>query len=319
MTRHQAIGGYFELELRQGQEFHATAIALNSARNCLEYILRTRHYKKVYIPYYTCEVILEPFRKLGVGYEFYSINSQLEPTQYPTLKSEEAFLYTNYFGLKQKAVERIAERYGKQAIIDNAQAFYAPPLPGIDTFYSPRKFFGVADGGYLYTDAPPLPDIPLDSSWQRMQHLLRRIDEGAEAGYSDFRTNSKSLVNAPIRGMSLLTRAILASIDYDSAKNKRLENYEIFAKALQHKNAIHISPDNEDVPLIYPFYAETQNLRHQLILHRIFVATYWPNVFTWCGSTDYEYQLAQNTLPLPIDQRYSPEHLQFIIDTITAS
>ena len=57
------IGGYFSLELPLIEEYHKNAIRLNTGRNCLEYILRVRGYKKVYIPYYTCEVILEPFKK----------------------------------------------------------------------------------------------------------------------------------------------------------------------------------------------------------------------------------------------------------------
>lgn len=47
------IGGYFELELPHFPEIHSEAIALNSGRFCLEYILRCRNYKKVYVPYFT--------------------------------------------------------------------------------------------------------------------------------------------------------------------------------------------------------------------------------------------------------------------------
>ena len=50
----EAIGGYFELELRKGKHYHENALRLNSARNAFEYILRVRNYKKIYIPYYTC-------------------------------------------------------------------------------------------------------------------------------------------------------------------------------------------------------------------------------------------------------------------------
>ena len=46
-----AIGGYFELELRSGERYHKDALCLNTARNCFEYILLARKYKKVYIPY----------------------------------------------------------------------------------------------------------------------------------------------------------------------------------------------------------------------------------------------------------------------------
>ena len=59
----EAIGGYFELELSKGEHYHKGALRLNTARNCLEYIMLARKYAKIYIPYYTCEVMLQPFHK----------------------------------------------------------------------------------------------------------------------------------------------------------------------------------------------------------------------------------------------------------------
>ena len=64
------IGGYFSMELSRGESYHPHALALNTGRNCLEYILRSRGYCKVYIPYYTCGVVLEPFHKLGIAYKY---------------------------------------------------------------------------------------------------------------------------------------------------------------------------------------------------------------------------------------------------------
>lgn len=40
------IGGFFELELPQKEEYHSKAIRLNTGRNCLEYILKSNNYKK---------------------------------------------------------------------------------------------------------------------------------------------------------------------------------------------------------------------------------------------------------------------------------
>lgn len=171
----EAIGGYFELELCKGEHCHKKALRLNTARNCFEYVIRARGWKKVFIPYYTCEVMLEPIRKLHVGHEFYHIDEKLEPTCLPKLSANEAFLYTNYFGLKQGCVKRLALEYGKQLIVDDAQAFYAEPLDGIDTFYSARKFFGVPDGAYLYTDKPLQQEFEQDCSYERMSHLLNRV------------------------------------------------------------------------------------------------------------------------------------------------
>jgi len=41
-----AIGGYFELELPYGEEYHKNAIRLNTCRNAFEYILIAKSYKR---------------------------------------------------------------------------------------------------------------------------------------------------------------------------------------------------------------------------------------------------------------------------------
>ncbi|WP_221406816.1 hypothetical protein, partial [Elizabethkingia anophelis] len=172
-----AIGGYFQLELCENKPFqYSDLILLNTARNCLEYILRAKGYKKIYIPYFTCDVLLEPINKLNIDYQFYDIDDSLEPIfDYDRVGGNEVFLATNYFGIKTKFIEDLSSKV-KNLIIDNAQAFFAKPLLGIDTFYSPRKFVGVSDGGILATKKILEGSLEKDFSYERMSHLLKRID-----------------------------------------------------------------------------------------------------------------------------------------------
>lgn len=311
-----AIGGYFELELRKGEHFHKYALRFNSARNCFEYILLARKYTKIYMPYYTCEVMLQPLQKYGISYEFYSINDRLEPIELPKLHSDEALLYTNYYGLKQSYVEFLAEIYGNQLIVDNAQAFFAPRVDGIDTFYSPRKFLGVPDGGYLYTDAILQQNFVADKSYHRMQHLLLRIEEGAEEGYSLFRKADESLDNQPIQKMSVLTERLLQNIDYPNISKKRKENYQFLQHSLSESNKLIIREDGISVPMVYPYLTVNIQLKRKLIDHKVFVATYWPNVEKWCSRDSIECFLACNLIAIPIDQRYGIEEMCKILDLI---
>lgn len=312
----KAIGGYFDFETREGEHYHKDAIRLNTARNCFEYVLRARGYAKVYIPYYTCEVMLEPIHKSGLDYEFYHINEKLEPIALPKLNDGEAFLYTNYFGLKQGCVRRLASEFGSRLIVDNAQAFYAEPLEGIDTFYSARKFFGLSDGAYLYTDKPLPQEFEQDCSYDRMSHLLKRVDLGAEAGYQDFKKNDDALIGQDIKWMSKLTEALLSGIDYESAKKIRIENYNILTVALGATNQFHFELEAGDIPMVYPYLTDDATLKKRLITEKIFVATYWPNVFEWCEPDELEYKLAEQTAYIPIDQRYDINDMEFIIKTI---
>ena len=312
----EAIGGYFSLELPLLEEYHKDAIRLNTGRNCLEYILRAREYKNVYVPYYTCEAVMEPINKLGIPYEFYHIDVHFEIRDRLTLKADEALLYTNYFGLKQHYVEQLAEKIGSRLIVDNTQAFYAKPIAGIDTFYTCRKFFGVPDGAYLYTDKKLEEEFEQDLSFERMASLTKRIDIGAEAGYGDFREVTKALIGQPIKRMSNLTQRLMQGIDYKKIAQQRRANYIQLHAAIGKSNTLTLPLDEDAVPMVYPYLAPIKGLREKLIENKIFVARYWPNVQDWTTEKEIEYLLACQMQPLSIDQRYGKKDMERIINII---
>lgn len=313
----KAIGGYFELELPLREEYHKDALRLNSGKNCLAYILRCRNYSKVYIPYYTCDVVLKPFQELGIAYEFYHINMHLELSYDIYLNSGEALLYTNYYGLKQRYTEELAQKYGNSLIVDNTQAFFARPLSGIDTFYTCRKFFGVPDGAYLYRDTAIGDILEQSTSYDRFEHLLKRIDLSAGEGFGAYRVNEERLESQPIRTMSKLTQRIMQSIDYEDTASKRRENYQMLHEALGGENNLELQLEEDVVPMAYPFLTPIKGLREKLIENKVFVARYWPNVLDWTTKDDIEYLLAYQMQPLPIDQRFGEDDMKRIIKLIT--
>lgn len=312
----EAIGGYFSLELPQREEYHKNAIRLNTGRNCLEYILRVRGYNKVFVPYYTCEAVMEPINKLGIPYEYYHIDIHFEIRNRFTLQEGEALLYTNYFGLKQRYAEQLADKVGSHLILDNTQAFYSKPIEGIDTFYTCRKFFGVPDGAYLYCDKTLDEEIEQDYSYDRVAHLVKRIDLSAEEGFKDFRWVDDGLDNQPIRKMSKLTQRMMQGIDYEAAAQRRRENYLMLHEALGKENNLELHLENDAVPMVYPYLVPVKGLREKLIENKIFVARYWPNVLDWTKKTDLDYLLTFQMQPLPIDQRYGEEDMKRIIEII---
>lgn len=63
-------------------------------------------------------------------------------------------------------------------------------------------------------------------------------------------------------------------------------------------------------PFAYPYYHENgMELRRWLAGRKIFVPTYWKNMFEQCSEDSLEYQWAANILPLPCDQRYGEEEM----------
>lgn len=313
----RAIGGYFELENKFESEYYPNLIRLNTGRNCLEYILRARSYKKIYVPKYTCDSLMEPILKLGIEYEIYSINFQLEALDLTDPKENEACLVINYFGLKGKYIQSLANGINN-LIIDNSQAFFESPLKGFDTFYSARKFFGVADGAYLSTDLEPYLKFEQEISWKRSEHLLRRLENGPTDGYQAFKRNEDYLNGKDIKLMSDLTYRILSGIDYSAVKNRRNRNFQYLHLKLKNLNQLTINDSDIDGPMVYPFYIENRELRKELINNQIYVASYWPNLLLRLQKDELEYKLAKYLIPLPVDQRYGLLDMDRICKLITS-
>jgi len=313
------IGGYFELELARGKELHTSAVRLHTGRNCLEYILKAYKYKKILLPNYICEVVLEPISALGLEYEFYSIDENLNPIMPVGIDSATAFLYVNYFGIKQKTVVELSQKV-KNLIVDNTQAFYAATPTNASSFNSARKFFGVADGAYLFCEARLSERFPVATSIDRMAHLVKRIETGPESGYADYLTNDSALQNLPIQMMSSLTHRILDSIDYEESRRVRVENFSYLQDQLGEMNHLTIDVDLANgVPMVYPLLTNSTSIRKTLIDNKIFVAKYWPNKEGWYKSSSYEVYLRDNLLAIPIDQRYSLEEMSYIVQVIKSN
>ena len=315
------IGGYFEMEsLGNGGNFpQSKGLLLNTGRNALEYILKSiGHVEKVYIPYYTCEVVLEPFKKLQIPFVFYHINQYLEIAEKLNLGDSEYVLYTNYFGIKDAYIQQLSCKYGDKLIVDCAQALYAQHITGIKTFYSPRKFVGIPDGAvaYIYNGVNPL-SYGVDVSDDRMSHLYLRKEKGPQAGYADFRKNAAKLKMQPILNMSLQTRDMLQQIDFKSIKEQRIRNFRQLHGVLGSANLLAIPNDMSfECPMVYPYWTTDKDLKGRLIKEQVFVATYWPNVLEWTESYMIENDLAKNCLALPIDQRYGEDDINRIIELI---
>jgi len=304
------IGGYFGLELNPQYDNIKDAVALNSARNCLRYVIKAYGIKEINLPQYTCPVVWQSVQKEGCKIKFYHIDKNFMPVC--EFNENDFIVYTNYFGVCTKNVKELEKKY-KNLVVDNAQAFYTPKF-GLASFNSIRKFFGVPDGALLYCDKKLAASIEQGTSYQRFSHLLKRADVDAKFGYSDFVTNDDSLIDEDIKGLSNLTKAIFNSIDTKSAKLIRIKNFEYLTSELKKMNELSLSLDTDDVPMVYPLVIKKDGLRAKLIKNNIYVAQYWSPIDSDSLESDFQKYL----LPLPIDQRYNINDMKRIVEVINA-
>ena len=314
MTNIKEIGGYFGLEELISNEYYPDLAAVNNARCALLYILKAKHYKKVYLPYFLCDSVRLVLERERISFEEYRIDRTFFPLLDINTKPDEVVYIVNYYGLIcEEQLISLKNRYGN-IVVDNAQAFFTRPIKGIDTLYSCRKFFGVPDGGYAYTDAKFQESIPVDVSKDRMKHILGRFEGNSASDYYDnFNNNDESFKEIELRHMSKLTHNILGAIDYQAAKRQREENFLFLSEALGERNLLEVNcPPG---PYAYPFYIQNgMTIKKQLAERKIYVATLWPNVIG--SGLDIETEYTENILPLPCDQRYSEADMQRVVNAI---
>ena len=319
-SRSDMMGGSFGPELPSYHNFpyteHAACALLNSGRAALECLLNNMpRPRRVLLPRFVCDTVTEPLHRMGLPIVRYQVTEQLAPCPIPDADSHDLLLLVNYFGLTGEAVQAAALRHPGPVIVDATTALYTPPLPGIPTFYSPRKFGGLCDGGVACAPFPLQLPPEQDSSAHRVLGMLQRVENGLSAAAEAIQQAEDSLSTPPLR-MSGLTRRTLQSIDWQSAAKQRLLNYATLHKALAPINRLQLPAKPVFAPMCYPLICGIPGLRDELIEAGVALPLYWPEVIAATTADETENRLARTLLPLPIDQRYTERDMEWLIRRI---
>lgn len=311
------IGGYIEFEYNHKQDYYSNLIKLNCGRNALAYLIETYEIKKICLPYFLCSSIQNTCKKYNIDISFYHIDECFKPLVSEDFESDRWLYAVNYYGqLKNEYIKELKERY-KNLIIDNAQAFFQKPIDNIPTIYTCRKYFGVADGAYLFSEKRISRKLPLDYSYDRMGFLFGRFEKTASEFYFEYSANNKLFMNEEIKVMSKLTENIMKGIDYEYVRENRRKNFEFLNENLAQINILKLN--FSDGAFAYPLYLENgSEIRKKLQEKKVYIPTLWPDVFELCSKGSLEYNFASNILPIPVDQRYGFEDMKYIIKILEA-
>lgn len=308
------IGGYIELDTCRHTMLHEDAILLNCGRNALAYLLEAKGIKKLYLPYFLCDSVANVCKKYGVEVVFYHIGENWLPKD--LVIDGDAWLYiVNFYGqITREDLARLAAAY-RNIIIDNAQAYFDAPLANVDTLYTCRKFFGVSDGAVLYTNSKWERSLEIDESFNRIHYVLGRYERTASEFYEEAAQNNDIFDNEPIKEMSRLTKNLLQSIDYEYVKQVRTNNFAYLHEKLREVNKLNVRLI--EGAFMYPLLIDDgMKIRKQLQQMKIYIPTLWPNVLEECEPDTLEYKFAAEILPIPVDQRYGIEDMEYLVEVI---
>lgn len=312
------IGGYFELELARGnRHYHDTPLTLKSGRASLHYLLNIMRPSLVYVPFYTCDALLEPFAVAGIKYRFYSVNQHLEIADTVHLKTGEYLVYVNYFDLKRDYTSELADKYGDRLVIDATQAFFLKGDGRSWLFNSCRKFFGVPDGSYLYTpgNINILPAAGRNEKYTT-DHLLKRFNGHVREGYPSFVANEE-MCDSTVTGMSVLSEHILSLADYEAVAERRRSNYNFLFDFFREFNLFQTPPAGESAPMCYPLFTGGDFDKSALLAKDIFIPTFWEEVMKRKDhGFDFEKEFANGLLPLPVDHRLGADDMERLANEV---
>ncbi|MBR2289782.1 MAG: hypothetical protein IJ867_04085 [Clostridia bacterium] len=306
------IGGYFELETLKGKEYY-DYLAFNSARNCLQFIVKKRNIKQIYIPYYLCLSVKETLEYENVAIIYYHIDSNFMP-MIDDYNGKDYVYIVNYFGiLKKEQIKSLSEKY--KIILDNVHCFFDEGFDNIDTIYSCRKYFGVTDGAYLYSNLSVEEEYKIAKSLSKMNYLIGRYEENSGSQfYNLFVESEDSLIKNDIQLMSKVTHNLLKAIDYNKVKEVRYSNYKYLSEKLNSYNRLELK-DRETL-FMYPLLSNNgESIRKELISNNIYIPHLWPNLDEF-PLNDFEKDIYDNLILLPIDQRYDTNDMDYIYKNI---
>ena len=310
------IGGYFSLELREGNAIPAwyeRAVGFMSARSALAAQLQSMNCERAYVPTYNCESVLQALNSINVSVAHYKLNANGDIPHTVLPAQNEVVLINNYFGLFDAQTQRGVQRFGPdRSVVDAAQALYYHPKVPCPVIYSPRKFFGLPDGGFLVNSSTAqMPHACDIDSAAHCQHLLHRAAGDVARGYSYFQRAESRLDKCLQVSISEVSRRLFLAQDFYVVAKKRRRNFRFLVHLLRGRVET-IALQQNAVPLCCPiFLPNAADLRLHLAKMNIFCPHYWPG-----NELDHSDPFAKKFLSscvfVPCDQRYDFDDMRKI-------
>ncbi len=304
-----------------------------SGRAALTIVLRRlqgQGVRHVQLPAYICESVVRAVQAVPLTYSFYPVDEDL--SAHPDPAPNAAVLLIHYFGWVNPATVALRGEAGRsfELVEDASQAVLSDwrgqaAKPGW-AFFSARKLGPVPLGGWCSVQVElEEPSAQVEAlTWRSLAARLARgwylaepdapIDPRVEEFYLDAFEAVETFLDrhptyAPVPRLAL---DLIAGVDWKAAAAARRANWRTLHDLLGEcvTPLSRALPDGV-VPLGYPVtLRQRDTIRARLASQRIFCPVQWrlpaevePSRFPVAA------RLAETSLTLPLDQRYSPEEM----------
>lgn len=308
-----------------------------SGRTAIETVLENeQQIKKVMLPSYCCDSMIEPFRRKGIEIYFYNVNYKEKKLQI-NIEAEEnvdAILWCNYFGFNLKMPD-FTKFIEKNVIIieDITHCFYSKNNRYNELSHyivaSIRKWEPVLCGGYCASVKSELKYKPskfptkefLEEKKKAMLLKKEYLEGNIKVNKGEFLEKflkSNIWLSENYFGLTIDNESISILEHVDAEKNiiQRCNNAKELYKGL--KECKFITPmfkeEDIDCPLFVPVLVDKKNrdyVRKKLIENKIYCPIHWPKPNASCKSNLYDIELS-----LICDHRYNEFDMKRIIEVL---
>lgn len=336
--RSRVIGGEYELaSVPEKEILMGGYYKYASGRAALYQILMSIKLTtfKVWLPDWLCESMIDAVRKTGIVYSFYHLgkNLRMDVEQFveenKPISENDAIVLVNYFGMVdvEQTIQQLRDKKVFSVIIeDEVQALFSflddKPHAADYRFTSLRKSIAAPDGGLVWTKHP-MPVVSKENAFAPMKLKGALIKGGSKEGdhdeaYLKCFEEGEALIEENYESvMSRESQSIFAGTNLEEIAQCRRRNAQYLIKELQTVGVEPLLPlKNDYVPLFVPIAINDRDvLRRTLRQYAIFCPVHWP-LRDDMKQLETGAFMAEHEMSLVIDQRYTLEDMQCMMDII---
>lgn len=295
--------------------------------------LQSEGLKRILLPGFICESVVQAVAEIGVTTAFYDVSGDLDAAV--ECRQGDGLVVVHYFGWPSRMIsgaDWIIEDYS-HALLSTFE-----PKPGHFTFFSARKFSGMNAGGWCSIDAQSTlaADDGLDNVLNvlvRGQELKREYlnrgceeaDEEAEHTYLAAFDTVESYFDGACDALAMPER-VRSGIDEEDwlrIRSVRRRNWFVLHQILDGRvpGLFENLPD-EVCPLGYILRLGSKRrdrVRAGLMKSNVYTAVHWPPLSQVTpedcpGAT----RLTEEILTLPVDHRYGEDDMEWVAQQLLA-
>ncbi len=333
------IGGLLPLEKTQEKEnhffdslcTHDDLKFMMSGRCAIYYAIediKTTDTKKVaYLPLYTCETVVAPYKKAGYTLMFYHLDRSMTPVfDESVLDKISVINLCGYYGFCKYDREFVkkCKEHGVCIIEDVTHSVLS--ANGVDPLAdyvvgSLRKWMGVAAGGFAMKRNGTFAFAPLEPHPEHLRQRYEAIENNDSELFWSCEMKLRQIFDAYAGDEQ--SEYIMKHADYQEISKKRRENYQYLLDHMKKNDAIKIvfpQLDAESVPSHFTlFVSDRARFQEYIEKNGIKTSIFWPQGpyidLTHQDDTRYIYE---HVISLPCDQRFDVSDMQYVCDVLNA-